>query len=146
MLSGTILHGTLGVKYSDNLTPFHPCPKLWTSPFYYMFLCKTCWISGIYCRPWSDTVFSSVCSESVLSSQDCLNTSGLSEYFKTLSEYLRLIWYSSVCSESIVSSQDCLNTSRLSEYLGLIWYSRVCSESILASQDCLNSSRLWLNT
>ena len=36
------------LKYSDTSSPFHTCRKIWTSPFYYMFVClKQCkWVAN----------------------------------------------------------------------------------------------------
>ena len=44
------------LKYSDVFTLYHSC-KIWTGSFYYLFICpQSGWLSGKYCRLWSNAM------------------------------------------------------------------------------------------
>ena len=44
-------------EYSDTFTVWHNCPKIWTTPYYYIVpidASKSCWAAGKKCKLWSD--------------------------------------------------------------------------------------------
>ena len=42
---GLLFHFRIFNRHSDSLTPYHTCPKFWTSPFYYLCLKIVCWVA-----------------------------------------------------------------------------------------------------
>ena len=79
LLSKALIHLPYGYnpKYWDTLTPYHTCPKIWNSLFYFLLVCvRKCWMGGKQSRPWSDGVFCGTWSGSTLFAHACL-----SQYF-----------------------------------------------------------------